>query len=408
MVQDDLLRTTFQILGYAELMAAYSQATRIANLFGLSQDVQAAKAAAAAAVVTVAAAKTAQATAAADLAAATGAVARSTALKALAVAEDAAALGAVELAAATLAAEAAMTGFLILIGAIVTAVLILTGAVTLLVSSLKAFSEESNKLFQTGVVLKNLGNSLQLPQVQAVADQTSRATGISRPEIEDTAGRLARTGIGGGQIESTLKVIGDSARGAGVSFTAMGEAIENGILGKMRGLKEFGITLQDTGSRAANLALIQQQLNLRFEGAAAAFRETLPGAIDAFQSSLQRFLSALGEQFAPSAIRVFNALANILDFLADHAQALADVITGMVSGPIGVILNHMAQAADAGKNPMAAIGHGGDPASERTLKEVADNTKMMADAVESQILGGSGEVVKQAFGYLQSRITLHI
>lgn len=350
-VQEDILKTTFQILGAAELLAAFSMLAKGAEI--------------------------------------------------LAAAEEAATAAGVSLA-------AVLAPMLILAIALTASFAEFAGSIALVKEGLKAFSEESNKLFQTGVILKNIGSSLTLPQVQQMADQTSRTTGISRPEIEGTAGLLARTGVGGEQIKSMLTTIGDSARGVGKSFTEVGEAVEKGILGHMRGLAQFGITLQDTGSKAANLALIQQQLNLRFEGAAAAFRETLPGAIYAFQSSLQVFLSTLGEKFAPVAIRVFNAIASVLDFLTDHIQELADAIANMLGGPLGVIALHIAQAADAGKNPMAQVGHGGDPASEKTLAELLDATKMMADAVESQVLGGGGEIVRQSFGYLHARIAMNI
>lgn len=325
----------------------------------------------------------------------------STAAQTLASAQKAAAAGTLSWAGSL----GPMVGSLLLVGA---AVAILKGTIDLLTVSLKAFSEESKRLFETGVILKNLGSTLTLPQVQQFANTLSQSTGIERPQIEGTAAVLARTGVPGDQIERTLKNIADAARGTGHAFDQAGEAIARGVLGHMRGLAEFGIVLQDTGSKAANLALIQQQLNLRFEGAAEAFRNTLPGAIDAFQSSMQRFLSALGEKFAPAALRVFNLLAAGLDFLTTHVQVLADAIALMLGGPVGLALLHGAQAADAGKNPLADVGHGGDKATEATLLQVADNTKLMADAVTQQVLGGSGEIVNQAFGFLHARLALSI
>ncbi len=286
-----------------------------------------------------------------------------------------------------------------------TALAAVIGVVT---ASLVAFSREAEKLFTTGVILKNTASSLTLPQVQQFAQQTSESTGLSRPGIEGTAGLLARTGVNGEQLRSLLGTIADTARGTGHSFEEVGRAIEHGILGHMRGLAEFGIALQDTGSKAANLALIQRQLQIRFEGAAAAFRQTLPGALDAFQASLQRFLSGLGEQFAPAAVRVLNMIVTVIDFLTSHIEQLADAIAFILGGPLGLAFLQVAQAADAGSNPMAQVGHGGDPATEATAQQIADNTARMADAVEQQVLGGSGEVVRQSFGYLHARLALNI
>lgn len=284
----------------------------------------------------------------------------------------------------------------------------LTAAVSATTASLAAFSAEANRLFQTGVILKNTTSSLSLPDVQKFAEETSLATGISRPGIEGTAGVLARTGVSGEQIRGLLSTIADTARATGKSFEDVGDAIEKGILGRVRGLAQFGIVLQDTGSKAANLALIQQQLQIRFEGAAAAFRNTLPGAIDAFQSSLQRFFSALGEQFAPLVIRVLNGLVIMIDFFTAHIEQFATALAYILGGPLGVMLKNAALAADAGNNPMAAVGHGGDPATEATALQIADNTARLADAVEQQVLGGSGEVARQSFGYLHARIAMSI
>ncbi len=325
------------------------------------------------------------------------------------------ALTAGDLATGVQAAQASVTGLLGALGplgiallAISTIVVVLKGAFDLLTSSLKTFSEESKKLFEVGVILKNLGSTLSAPEVRRFADQVSRQTGIQRPEIEGTAAGLARTGLGGGQIERGLKTIGDAARGAGRSFDAVGEAVEKGILGHMRGLAQFGIVLQDTGSKAANFELIMQQMNLRFQGGAEAFRQTLPGSIEAMSAALQRFLSALGEQFAPVAIRVFNAIAKGLDFLTDHIDFIANALALLLGGPVGLALKLGAQQADAGKNPMAKVGMGGDPATEKTLLQVADNTKLMADSVVQSVLGGQGAIVEQAFGFMSARMALAI
>lgn len=284
----------------------------------------------------------------------------------------------------------------------------LAATLGLATQALRTFAGETKRLFETGVILKNIGSSLTLPQVRQYAEATSRATGFLRPDIEQGAGRIARTGVGGEQIRNLLPIIADTARATGRTFEEVSEKIQKGILGSTRAVKEFGITLIDTGSRAANLAIIQRQLELRFAGAAVAFRETLPGAIDAFHASLQRFFSNLGDKFAPVAIRVLNALTSVIDFLADHVLELSDAIATILGGPVGFFLNRLAQAADAGKNPLEKVGVGGEPATEATAQQIADNTKLIADSVEQQILGGPGEVVRQQFGYLQARIALQI
>jgi hypothetical protein len=270
--------------------------------------------------------------------------------------------------------------------------------------ALKTFTAEQTALFQTGLILRNLHSTLTLPQVQQFAEATSERTGISRIGIEQTAAELARTGVSGQQIAGLLGTIADAARGTGRSFQEVGEAAEKGILGHMRGLAQFGIVLQDTGSKAANLALIQQQLAIRFQGAADAFRDTLPGAISAFQASWERLMASLGELFGDSARRALEALIFIVDQTTAAFKALA---TWLEESPVDTPFLGPATVRTH-QNPLEKVGRGGDPATEATLQQVADNTKLMADAVEQQVLGGTGEVVRQQFGWLQARIAMNI
>ena len=57
---------------------------------------------------------------------------------------------------------------------------------------------------------------------------------------------------------------------------------------------------------------------------------------------------------------------------------------------------------------MAHVGMGGDPATEKTLQAVADNTKIMADTVIQSVLGGQGQIVEQSFGFMSARMALAI
>jgi hypothetical protein len=144
-----------------------------------------------------------------------------------------------------------------------------------------------------------------------------------------------------------------------------------------------------------------QELNLRFEGASEAFKNTLPGAVANFQNSLQHFFSVIGERLAPAAVRILNFLADVIDFIADHIDAVIAAISPVLSAVLALTGHGQA-------NPLQGVGHGGDPASEKTAREIADNTKRQADAVEQQILGGAGTEVRGTFGHLQARMAMAI
>lgn len=394
----DTLTTVFRVVGFSQLATTFGQAGRLAEQFAGGQVAMAAA--------QVAAAEKAAATAAAQqilavslAASASTASEMKLAMLALQAAEDAGIVAADGLAAANTALAAAELAVLGPIALIVAAIVTMTAAIAGAIKALHTFGEEQQKLLSAQVVFRNLG--VDAGALRGTVDQISRRTTVQRPELLGAAEQFAEAGLKPEQITKALDVAANVAILKGKSVSQVAGDIENAVEGQTRAMRKYGITLQDTGSRAANFALIMRQFEFRFHDAAEAFKLTLPGAIANLQNSMQHLFSVIGERLAPAAVKVLNMLASVVDFIADHI----DTVIALVNPLLSAMLSLMGQGQ---KNPMAAVGAGDEPATEGTAQQIADNTKRLADSVEQQVLGGAGEIARQAFGHMQARMALAI
>jgi hypothetical protein len=378
----DTLTTVLRVTGMGQMAAQFNQASQLVKQFGLVQEATGLAGVKLAEIQSRLKSETAAVASIREFAimatkglSAAEAAANPIMIQ-LAEAEQAAAVASGELAAAELAALAPLL-------LIVAAVAALAAGLAIVTKGLQEFGAEQQKIFQAQNIFRNVG--LNPAGMRQQADVISRATAFQRPEIIEEQGKLAATGLQATQMPAALQAIANMARGTGKSFAEAGDALEKGILGKTRGLTAFKIQVQDTGSRAQNLANILQQVDLRYRNMAEAFKNTLPGAVENFQNSLQHLFSVIGESFAPALIRALNFLAKGIDFIADHIiEVIASInpLLGLLAAAIGYKYTP--------PNPMSGIGHGGDPAQDtKNLNEIADNTKVMPDMIR-HIIGGTG------------------
>jgi uncharacterized protein YqgV (UPF0045/DUF77 family) len=276
------------------------------------------------------------------------------------------------------------------------------GAFQAATEAVHQFRLESDKLFEAQTVFRNLGLDIGLGQYRAFATDLARQTGIARTELEGIGERLAEVGVRANQIEPVMRQIADVARSHGAAIEEVTAAVERGVEGEGRGLKRFGITLQETGSRAANLFQILQQLSLRFQGGAADYGTTIGGALDRLSESIREFQSAFAERFAPMLIALFNKLADFINWLTDRMDTLISLLA-LIPGIGGLIAG--ARGA-GGLHPMAEFSRSQQPATEATALRIADNTAKTLDAIEQFVLGGPGTRAKEAFTYRDHHLSL--
>lgn len=261
-----------------------------------------------------------------------------------------------------------------------------------LTKAFKEFQATQQTATETAIVLKNVGSSLPISELQALSSEIQNLTGFDDDLVVSLGGVLARFRIAGDQIPQTIRNIADAAAATGQPLQELGERIARGLLGNTRGLKELGIAFKATGDRAKDLATINAELERLFGGAGAARRQTLTGALDALQNSIGNFFSALGRFAGPALVRILNDLANGIQFLADQLERLADRL-----------------GLPGAAAPAEGIGRGGR--EQTTLENIERNTGETArklDPLIRQVLGGRGDVARRAFTYRDVRMSFGV
>lgn len=294
----------------------------------------------------------------------------------------------------------------------------LTGLAAL---SVKTFADDENAIFRTGIVLKNLGSSLPIEELQRFSAEIAKNSSVDDEAIVSLGGLLARFGLAGDQIKSSLQPIVDASVATGISINQIGEAIGRAVAtGQGRGLRELGIAFKSTGNQARDLKNILGQIDLRFAGAGAAELSTITGSIKDLKEALADLASAIVGNVAPALTSLLHGLKDIADYFSEH-QVLFGTILGALAGAKiggwpGALLGALAGSALAsqgrGLTPVgtAAVGHGGNPVMERLLGKIADNTdpNKQADALAREVLGGPGTVAAGAVNWRDLQLSLGV
>lgn len=273
------------------------------------------------------------------------------------------------------------------------------------VQGLRQFSEAEGVIFRTTVALKNLGSSLQINDVQQFASGMQQLTGINDEAIVSTVGLLKRFGAQDDQIKSLTATIADFSRGSGISMEHAGTAVGHALIGNTRMLRNMGIEFKSTGDRAKDFVKIQETLNNIYGGSAKAFRNTLPGSIEALSNAFGDLFEAIGSKLATVVVPIVNALTDVVNFFANNiilfttaVGALAGFVLG---GPMGALIGAVAGLGvgllpNKG-NAAEGIGNGKSKlATEDTLNKIEKNTSKLNESLISQVLGGAGTVANAA------------
>lgn len=268
---------------------------------------------------------------------------------------------------------------------------VLTAGFAIAAKGIHEFADVQGRAFQTAVVLKNLGSSIPIEELQSLGAEIQRVTGFDDDLVVSLGGMLARFGIAGQEIPGAVRAIADAAAGSGKSLEEIGSAVGHALAGRGQALKQLGVEFKATGNKARDLMKIEEELEKRFAGAGAARRETLAGAFDALSNATANFFSAVGRILGPGMISLLNKTANAIQKMAEQLERWAD--------RVGI-----AKPQDAA----ATIGKGlkGDPKQTALLGQIADNTGKTADNFVRAVLGGKGDVARRAGSWRDAGIAL--
>ncbi len=178
-----------------------------------------------------------------------------------------------------------------------------------------AFARASNSF-------RAAGNSFPSDELQEFTGALERQTGIADDAIAGAVGLLGTFRLTKEQAQQLTPAILDTAealKAQGVSAEGLavqvGKALESG---KTEGLRRVGIVIDPAEvARVGVFAAVIDGLRKNGEGAAAVFRGTLPGSIQAARTSLGEFGEEVGRGIVPVLTFAADGIARVTEFIKD-------------------------------------------------------------------------------------------
>lgn len=299
-------------------------------------------------------------------------------------------------AAASATATTATTGFGAALAAVAGPILATVGktvALTLFLGkAIQAFGEADLTAVRVGQTMKNLGNVFPTNDLLAFADALSKTTGIDDELIATLGATAAQFGLTRQQIEKLLPVVLDTAQLKGLDPAQVLSSILRASRGRAQGLIAIGIDPAKIKGDIKNIDNLVSQIGGTFAGGAAAVRNTIPGALQGMQTSLENLFEAIGSIYG-GWVKLINATSLLIDRLTSVANFLALLFKNRPLFGGGTTFTPAGQGTGG---PNLALK--GDPEQSKYLKDIADNTdpKKQADALAQEVLGGPGTVAAGA------------
>lgn len=228
-----------------------------------------------------------------------------------------------------------------------------------------ADAEKSTRELVNSLQNQGIASDELVAKYKDLADEVQKKTGIDDDAIVKGQS-IIQSFLGQKEVSAELTgALADLSEKTG-SVDSAAEILGRAIAGNTRGLKQFGITVDDNLDKNERLAEIIKQVELRFGGLAEANNKGL-GSIRGLNSAFGNFLEAIGERLAPfitAAITglttFFNTLNEnkpLLDFIFEVGK-IAAIITGVVTAlaTTGIAIVKLSQAFAIAQEAVTAFG----------------------------------------------------
>lgn len=171
--------------------------------------------------------------------------------------------------------------------------------------------EVDKRLIETAQRLTNANNE-QAQSLLNLADAVQARSRFGDEDIKLQQTALLQYGLTIDQVNKLTPVIADFAAATGQDLGGATQTVIKGMNGMTRGLKQYGLDLDMTGSKTENMTQLMEQLNQKFGGSAARDLETTAGRWESLKNSFGNFLETLG------AASIEGEGGGLLGFLNDY------------------------------------------------------------------------------------------
>lgn len=172
-------------------------------------------------------------------------------------------------------------------------------------ASVHAFQEaERNALLLKSAVSVNGGLQQDFEDLIAQSAELQKVTIFSDDAIQQAQTAALQFGLTKDQVKALIPVITDFASATGQDLQTALDGVIQGINGVGRGLKIYGVTIDENGTRQSRLAEITDQLTKKFDGQAKAVGETASGAYAKYANQVDDLQEKVGERLSPVLLKL--------------------------------------------------------------------------------------------------------
>jgi hypothetical protein len=270
----------------------------------------------------------------------------------------------------------------------------LTAGVAIAAKGLSEFSKSEDQIARVAIQMKNLGDVFPISELSDFSERLSNLTGIDDEVITSLGVAAAQFGLTRKQIEQDLPKILDIAQANKISPEQAFGILKRAAGGRTQGLRALNINPDAIKGDLHDINNLINQVGSSFTGTAEAFRQTLPGTVDALHTAIGNLFEAIGRFISPVAV----PLLNIFIAGIEKATALLNAIANLL---------HLPTAADLDKGKASPLALKGDPEQTAALKGIEENTASLQPFVK-QVLGGRGTEARRAFTWRDQRLAFGI
>lgn len=166
--------------------------------------------------------------------------------------------------------------------------------------SVRAFQEaERSALSLRSAVSVNGGLQADFDELINQSNELQKKTIFSDDAIQRAQTAALQFGLTKEQVEALIPVVADFASATGQDLQTALDGVLQGVNGMGRGLKIYGVTIDETQTATERLSDITGQLTKKFDDQAEAIGKTAFGAAEKYKNELDDIQERLGERLAP-------------------------------------------------------------------------------------------------------------
>jgi hypothetical protein len=205
--------------------------------------------------------------------------------------------------------------------------------------SFKAFEEaEQNALKLATAVKVAGGSSKDLDALMQQSEDLQNKGIFSDDATQQIQTQALQFGLTANQVQKLTPIVEDFASATGQSVDSAMQSVLMASNGMMRGLKAFGINLQDTGSKSKNLEHIIGALGQKFAGSNELIANTTTaGQIEQFKNQVDDLQESIGEQLSKGLMQVLPYIKDFISVVAEGVKWLVENKTLIEGVAIAII-----------------------------------------------------------------------